>query len=181
MADTSEWVDASAATEHTGEPQLADNESTYNASNATEHADAASEFENVELQTADWPSDATEYADDPDDAFVLTIDDALTIRGASTQGQVEELHAELREHLNTITVTAGQPSADDVYYLDDSIRWKEYIAMHPEWRKIIGTGIIAAHLERIHHALDANRGNNARVDYVFYRADNTFCRVHPGT
>ena len=32
----------------------------------------------------------------------------------------------------------------------------------------------------IYHALDANRGNKARVDYVFYRADNTFCRVHPG-
>ena len=37
MADTSEWVVASAATEHTGEPQLADNECTYNTSNATEH------------------------------------------------------------------------------------------------------------------------------------------------
>ena len=115
-----------AATEHTDEPQLADNECTYNASNATEHADAASEFENVELQTADWRSDATEHAADADDAIVLTIDDALTIRGASTQGQVEELHAELREHLNTITVIAGQDRADDVYYLEDSIRWKDH-------------------------------------------------------
>ena len=41
MADTSEWVVASAATEHTGEPQLAEYECTYNASSATEHADAA--------------------------------------------------------------------------------------------------------------------------------------------
>ena len=49
MADTSEWVAASVATEHTGEPLLADNECTYKASNATEHADAASEFEKVEL------------------------------------------------------------------------------------------------------------------------------------
>ena len=47
--------------------------------------------------------------------------------------------------------------------------------------KSIGTGIIAAHLERMHHELDANRGNKARIDYVFYPADNTFCRVHPGT
>ena len=42
MADASEWIVAGAATEHTGEPQLADNECTYNASNATEHADSAS-------------------------------------------------------------------------------------------------------------------------------------------
>ena len=53
--------------------------------------------------------------------------------------------------------------------------------MHAECDRIIGTGIIAAHLERIHYALDANRGNNARVDYVFYRSNSTFCRVHPGT
>merc|ERR1712197_279326 len=28
---------------------------------------------------------------------------------------------------------------------------------------------------------DHNRANNARVDYVFYRSNNTYCRVHPGT
>ena len=27
---------------------------------------------------------------------------------------------------------------------------------------------------------DGDGGNAERVDYVFYRADNTFCRVHPG-
>ena len=76
---------------------------------------------------------------------------------------------------------AGQAGADDVYYLDDSIPWKAYIATHTECDKIVGTGIIAAHIERIHHTQDANRGNKARVDYVFYRSDITFCRVHPGT
>ena len=40
MAATSEWVVASAATEHTGEPQLAGYVCTPNTSNATEHADA---------------------------------------------------------------------------------------------------------------------------------------------
>ena len=181
MADTSEWVVASAATEHTGKPELAENESTHDASSATEHADAAAGFEEVELQNADWPCDATEHADDLEDACILTRDDACKIRKDWTQGQVGRLHTALREHLNTITARARQEHATDVYYLDESIRWKEYIAMHPQCDKIIGTGIIAAHLERIHHALDANRQNNARVDYVFYRADNTFCRVHPGT
>ena len=86
MADTSEWVVASAATEHTGEPQLADYECTYNASSATEHADAAFEFEKAELQNADWRSIATEHADDSDDAFILTRDDARKIRDALTRG-----------------------------------------------------------------------------------------------
>ena len=86
MADTSEWVVTSAATEHTGEPELAENECTHNASSATEHADAAFEFEKAELQNADWRSIATEHADDSDDAFILTRDDARKIRDALTRG-----------------------------------------------------------------------------------------------
>ena len=74
MADTSEWVVASAATEHTGKPQLAQYECTYNASSATEHADAASEFERVELQNADWWSVATEHADDANELTAGTND-----------------------------------------------------------------------------------------------------------
>ena len=90
MSATSEWVVASAATEHTGEPQLAGNVCTHNASSATEHADPAHEFENVELQSAEWRSVATEHADDPDDALVLTIDDASQIR-RTFKGQPGEL------------------------------------------------------------------------------------------
>merc|ERR1712185_824493 len=53
--------------------------------------------------------------------------------------------------------------------------------MHKQCNAIIGSGIIAAHLEKIRNTKDPNRGNAERVDYVFYRVDNTFCRVHPGT
>ena len=52
---------------------------THNTSSAAERADAASEWQSVELQSAEWRSVATEHADDPDDAFVLTIDDARKI------------------------------------------------------------------------------------------------------
>ena len=34
---------------------------------------------------------------------------------------------------------------------------------------------------KIRGTTDHNRANNARVDYVFYRSNNTYCRVHPGT
>ena len=53
--------------------------------------------------------------------------------------------------------------------------------MHEQCNAIIGSGIIAAQLEKIRNTSDPNRGNAERVDYVFYRVDNTFCRVHPGT
>ena len=53
--------------------------------------------------------------------------------------------------------------------------------MHAQWKDIIANGIIAAHLENIRNTQDPNRGYKEHVDYVFYRADNTFCRVHPGT
>ena len=57
------------------------------------------------------------------------------------------LHTEARGYLNEITNIAAQ-GWDDVYDIDDSIRWKEYIAMHAQWRDIIGHGIIAAQLEK---------------------------------
>ena len=92
----------SAATEHTEEPQLAGYVCTRNTSTATEHAD----------DTAI-----------PD--ILFTIDDASQIR-RTFKGQPGVLHTEARRHLNEITDIAGQDGADDVYYIDDSIRWKEY-------------------------------------------------------
>ena len=164
----------SAATEHTGEPQLAGYAGTHAVSyygNATEHADASPS--SGELQIV-----ATEHDDASD--ILFTIDDAAEIR-RTFNGQAGVLHTEARQYLNDVTDTAGQDGADEVYFLGDAIRWKDYIAMHPQWKDIIGSGIIAAHLEKIRNTRDPNRGNAERVDYVFYRVDNTFCRVHPGT
>ena len=52
----------SAATEHTGEPQLAGYVCTHNTSNATEHADAGS-------SSGEWQIVATEHDDAPDILF----------------------------------------------------------------------------------------------------------------
>ena len=166
----------SAATEHTEELQLAGYVCTRNTSTATEHADAApiamhspTSSQHTTANSGEKQSVATEHADDtaiPD--ILLTIDDASQIR-RTFKGQPAVLHTEARRHLNEITDIAGQDGADDVYYIDDSIRWKEYISMHDKWRDIIGNGIIAAHLERIHNTQDPNRQNKLRVDYVFYQ------------
>ena len=178
----------SAATEHTEEPQLAGYVCTRNTSTATEHADAApiamhspASSQHETANSGEEQGVATERADDTAIEDVLfTIDDARQMR-RTFRGQLGVLHTEARQYMNDITNIAGQDDADDVYYIGDSIRWKEYIAMHAQWQDIIGNGIIAAHRERIHNTQDPNRQNKLRVDYVFYRADNTFCRVHPGT
>ena len=174
MSALADAANPSDATEHTGEPQLAGYVHTHAVNydgNATEHANAGS-------SSGEGRIVATEHDDAPD--ILFTIDDAAEIR-RTFKGQPGVLHTEARRHLNEMTDIAGQDGADDVYYISDSIRWKEYIAMHAQWQDIIGNGIIAAHLERIHNTRDPNRQNKERVDYVFYRADNTFCRVHPGT
>ena len=46
---------------------------THNTNSAAEHADAASEWQSVELQSAEWRSVATEHADDPDDALKSVV------------------------------------------------------------------------------------------------------------
>ena len=203
----------SAATEHTGKPQLGGYVCTHNTSNGTEHADAARKKGNKIHPSSHHKSNATELADDTtmatpgrssvgacshdeqnaptehvncgqlDDAtehvVLLTIDEAHNIRRCY-RGQSGVLHTKARQYLNKIT--EAQSDELEVYVIDEEAsRWKEYLSMHDHWKEIIGTGIIKAQLETIRNTKDPNRGNHERIDYVFYRADRTFVRVHPGT
>ena len=192
MSATADTVKPSAATEHTTEPQLASDVRAHDTSSATEHADPASGWVIAEVQGADWQSVATEHdapsvaterdvprvATDHDD-ILLTIDAATKIRDGF-KGQAGWVHNQARTVLNAITEKAGQDDTVSVYDIYDLIPWKEYISMHAQCQEIIGPGITAAYIEKIHNTRDPNRGNKERVDYVFYRANNTFCRVHPG-
>ena len=129
MSATADTVKPSAATERTGEPQLAGDVGAHDTSSATEHADPASGWEIPEVQSAEWQSVATEHdapgvATERDDTdILLTIDDAFKIR-RDFKGQPGRLHAEARQLLNEITEKAGQDGADAVYYIDDLIPWK---------------------------------------------------------
>ena len=110
-ADSSAAANPSAATEHTGEPQLAGYAGTHAVSyygNATEHADAGPS--SGELQIV-----ATEHDDAPD--ILFTIDDASEIR-RTFRGQPGVLHTEARQYLDAITDTAGQDGADEVYFME---------------------------------------------------------------
>ena len=67
------------------------------------------------------------------------------------------LFTEVRHYLDEITEKAAQENSHDVYAIDDSIRWKDYIAMHKQSDEISGKGIIAAQVEAIQHTKDPNR------------------------
>ena len=59
--------------------------------------------------------------------------------------------------------------------------WREYIVCHKEAREIIGEGIVNATAEAIQGARDPDRSGQLRIDFVFYRADGSHCRLHPGS
>ena len=116
-ADPSAAANPSAATEHTGEPQLAGYAGTHAVSyygNATEHADAGPCSGDLQI-----------VAIEPDDApdILFTSDEAAEIR-RTFQGQAGKLHTEARKYLNEITDRANDYGGDEVYFIGDAIRWK---------------------------------------------------------
>ena len=72
----------------------------------------------------------------------------LLKEGVPSEDNLERLHSEARKRLNEVTEIAAQDDADEVYCIGDTFRWKDYIAWHDDCNEILGTGIIAAHLEK---------------------------------
>ena len=58
--------------------------------------------------------------------------------------------------------------------------WQHYVAQHKDARNIIGDGIVRVTVERIEGTRDPNRGGEQRTDFVIYRADGSYARLHPG-
>ena len=110
----------------------------------------------------------------------LSLHDAATLRAAVAAIQPKrDLHKLAREALNAIT-TAGVHSTAS-RDLDDWFPWKEYIACHADAPDIIGEGVTHAVAEFIENTSDGNRGGQRRLDFVVYRSDGTYCRLHPGS
>jgi hypothetical protein len=55
------------------------------------------------------------------------------------------------------------------------------VACHDNACTIVGAGITLARAEFIDGTKDPNRGGQQRLDFVFYRADSIYCRLHPGS
>jgi hypothetical protein len=160
-------VEQGGATEHSEPPNHAKHTQAPNT--APEHGDP---------NRAD-PNPAPERDDTRSNAQIIwSMQEALDFR-AGFHGQQAAFHKEARDALNNLTQSAELGAAE--HSLDGYFRWKEYVALSRYYETIIDTGIIAAKAERLQDTSDSNRGGQNRTDFVFYRYDNTWCRVHPGT
>ena len=63
------------------------------------------------------------------------------------------------------------------------MRWSNfetYVSTLDGSMNVIGRGIIGVCATMFEEEPDPNRQNQGRVDFVVYRRDNTFVRLHPG-
>ena len=111
---------------------------------------------------------------------VLSLHDADTLRAAEAAIRPKRsLHKLARDALNAITKAGVHSTASKD--LDGWFPWKEYIACHAMAPDIIGEGVTHAVAEFIANTRDGNRGGQPRLDFVVYRSDGTYCRLHPGS
>ena len=114
-------------------------------------------------------------------SILLSRDQA---RGLASKAQRQHapgnLHNLARAALNRITAAGPEFPWPDVHKLDKEFPWRSYVACHAQADDIIGCGIVRAEAEFIASTTDPNRGGQPRLDFVFYRADDSYCRLHPG-
>ena len=95
---------------------------------------------------------------------------------ARTRKARDELHALARQALDRIASAGPQSPC-----LHLGFPWPSYVACHARADDIIGSGIVRASAEFIAATHDPNRGGQPRLDFVFYQADGSYCRLHPGS
>ena len=78
-------------------------------------------------------------------------------------------------------ITEAGPSSSMDSNLEKLFPWRSYVACHEDAHRITGSGIISAMAQFLDGTKDPNQGGQARVDFVFYRTDDTCCRLHPGS
>ncbi len=112
--------------------------------------------------------------------MLLRPEDIATLKAQeATFTPKRSLHQLARDALNAIS-DAG-PDSDIDTNLESWFPWRSYRACHDKSQTIVGPGNMCAKSEFIVNTSDANRGGQMRLDFVFYRSDGTFCRLHPGT
>ena len=95
----------------------------------------------------------------------------------AARGPPRSLHKMARDALNLISQNPTYESQN----LDEVFDWVPYVAAHVHADQIIGPGITHAIAHFVDGTRDCNRGGAPRLDFFFYRTDQTVCRVHPGT
>ena len=94
----------------------------------------------------------------------------------ATRGPPRSLHMMARNALNQINRNPNYESQN----LDEVFDWVPYVAAHGQSSQIIGPGITHAMAHFDIETRDRNRGGAPRLDFFFYRIDDTVCLVHPG-
>ena len=135
-------------------------------------------FADVGRFMADWDAARTQ------DAAAIEVAqarlDPATVVGIRQQeaarGRPRSLHRITRNALNQINQNPNYDSRN----LDEVFDWVPYVAAHVHSDQIIGPGITHAMAHFVEGTRDCNRGGAPRLDFFFYRTDQTVCRVHPG-
>ena len=125
---------------------------------------------------------ATEHAQEPPPAPALQVllctEDIQQLRTAERARVPQRaIHKLARDALNAIA-SAGPNSSMD-RNLEPWFPWRSYAACHEDAHAVIGSGITLAKAEFMDGTSDGNRDNELRLDFIFYRTDSTYCRLHP--
>jgi hypothetical protein len=153
---------------------------------ATEHSEggrnkmsAGTSFTPPTPTIAPEPANQVALAAATEPSILLHRDDARGLAlAAITLFQPGKLHGLARAALDRIS-SAGTTTV--VHSLDLEFPWKYYVACHAQADDIIGSGIVLALAEFIATTRDPNRHGQERLDFVFYHADGSYCRLHPGS
>ena len=100
-------------------------------------------------------------------------------RGAKNYWGHKRLHQAMRGYLNEISASTCEMPQQRVVDLPEKVPWKEYIAFHKEWKKLVGTGGCSMYL-RFMKAPDHNRRQQLRLNYVVQQRDGSHVLLHPG-
>ena len=150
------------------------------------HTDTVATSTNDVLQLVDVHTDAAASSvDDVNDADtagatpLLLLEHVVAIQNEEARlfRPPRSLHQLARDALRLI---ADSPTRDTVDNLGDYFPWRQYVAAHKDSATIIGPGITNAKAVFEQGRHDANRGGAARLDFWFYRSDDSVIRVHPG-
>ena len=87
---------------------------------------------------------------------------------------------EMRALLDRISASQPLDPTQLVHEIPADVSWKHYIARHAECQRIVGSGIVRAHLEFLPGIRDPNRGGQLRLDFVFENVEGIRCQLHPG-
>ena len=87
---------------------------------------------------------------------------------------------EMRALMDQISASQPKDPTQLVHEIPADVSWKHYIARHAECERIVGGGIVRAHLEFFPGIHDPNRGGQLRLDFVFENVEGIRCQLHPG-